>query len=127
MISATVMDYVWAIIVGGAICVIGQLLMDVGKLTPAHTMSSLVVGGAILGGTEYNGQSLYDRLIEVAGAGASVPISSFGNALVKGALTELERDGIIGVLTGIFDLTSAGITAAIVFSFLAALVAKPKG
>lgn len=120
-------DYFWAFLIGGVICVAGQLMMDVLKLTPAHTMSTLVVSGAILGGISFQGQSIYDRLIDVAGAGASVPISSFGNALVKGALQELEKDGVIGVLTGIFHLTSAGITAAIVFSFLAAVVSRPKG
>lgn len=111
-----------AFLVGGGICVIGQIMMDVFKLTPAHTTSTLVVVGAILGGL-----GLYDPLIKFAGAGASVPISSFGNSLVKGALVEAQRDGLIGVLTGIFDLTSAGITAAIVFGFLAAIVFKPRG
>ncbi len=114
--------FIIAFIVGGAICVIGQLLMDVFKLTPAHTTVSLVVAGAVLGGL-----GLYDPLIEFAGAGASVPISSFGNSLVQGAITESERSGIIGVLTGIFEVTSAGISAAIIFAFLSSLVFKPKG
>lgn len=111
-----------AFIVGGAICVVGQLMMDIFRLTPAHTMSTLVVVGAILGGL-----GLYEPLIKFAGAGASVPISSFGNALVKGALTEAEKTGVIGVLTGIFEVTSAGISAAIIFGFMASLVFKPKG
>ena len=111
-----------AFLVGGGICVIGQLMMDVLKLTPAHTMCSLVVAGAVLGGL-----GLYEPLIEFAGAGASVPISSFGNALVKGALAEAERHGIVGVLTGIFEITSAGISAAIIFGFMAALIFKSKG
>ncbi|QGU00222.1 Stage V sporulation protein AE1 (SpoVAE1) [Candidatus Syntrophocurvum alkaliphilum] len=111
-----------AFLVGGAICVIGQLLMDVAKLTPAHTMVTLVVSGAVLGGF-----GLYEPLIEFAGAGASVPISSFGNSLVQGALAEADRNGIIGVLTGIFEVTSAGISAAIIFGFIAALLFKPKG
>ena len=115
-------QFLWAFIVGGAICVIGQLMMDVLKLTPAHTISTLVVVGAVLGGL-----GLYEPLIKFAGAGASVPISSFGNSLVKGALSEAERSGIIGVLTGIFEVTSAGISAAIIFGFLAAMVFKPKG
>jgi stage V sporulation protein AE len=116
------MQYVWAFIVGGGICLIGQLLFDVAKLTPAHTMSLLVVVGAIIDGFGW-----YDPLIKFAGAGATVPITSFGNALVHGALSELQRDGWIGVITGIFEVTSAGISAAIIFSFLAALVVKPKG
>ena len=114
--------FIWAFIVGGGICVIGQLMLDVLKLTPAHTMSTLVVVGAVLGGL-----GLYEPLIKFAGAGATVPISSFGNALVKGALMEAQRDGIIGVLTGIFEVTSAGISAAIIFGFLGSLVFRPKG
>lgn len=116
------MQYLWAFIVGGGICIIGQLLFDVAKLTPAHTMSLLVVAGAVVDGLGW-----YEPLIKFAGAGATVPITSFGNSLVHGALTELQRDGWIGVITGIFEVTSAGISAAIVFSFLAALVVKPKG
>jgi stage V sporulation protein AE len=81
-----------------------------------------VVSGSILGGF-----GLYDKLIEFAGAGASVPISSFGNQLVKGALQEAHQTGLIGVLTGIFEVTSAGISAAIIFAFLSALIFKPKG
>jgi stage V sporulation protein AE len=116
------MPYLWAFLVGGAICVVGQLLFDVAKLTPAHTMATLVVAGAVL-----DAFGLYDPLIDFAGAGATVPITSFGNALVHGALTELQKDGWIGVITGIFTVTSAGVSAAIVFSFLAALVVRPKG
>ena len=114
--------FIWAFIIGGAICVVGQILMDGFKLTPAHTMSTLVVIGAILGGL-----GLYEPLVKFAGAGASVPISSFGNQLVKGALQEAEQTGIIGVLTGIFEVTSAGISAAIIFGFLASLIFKPRG
>lgn len=116
------MQFLWAFLVGGLICVIGQLLFDWAKLTPAHTMSLLVVIGAIV-----DGVGLYEPLIEFAGAGATVPITSFGNALVHGALAELKRDGIIGVVTGIFEVTSAGISSAIIFSFLAALIFRPKG
>lgn len=118
----TLEKFLWAFIVGGTICVIGQLMMDVLKLTPAHTMSTLVVAGAILGGL-----GLYEPLIKFAGAGASVPISSFGNSLVKGALAEAERTGLIGVLTGIFEVTSAGVSAAIIFGFMGALIFRPKG
>ncbi len=100
----------------------GQIMFDVLKLSPAHTMSSLVVIGAIVDGLGW-----YDPFIEFAGAGASVPITSFGNALVHGALAELKTQGWIGLITGIFEVTSAGISAAIIFSFLAALLFKPKG
>ena len=93
--------FIWAFLIGGSICVIGQLLMDGLRLTPAHTMCVFVVAGAILGGF-----GLYDPLVKFAGAGATVPICSFGNSLVKGAITEAEQFGIIGVLTGIFEITS---------------------
>ncbi|MVO99504.1 MULTISPECIES: stage V sporulation protein AE [Paenibacillus] len=116
------MQFLWAFLIGGAICVIGQLMMDLGKLTPAHTMTTLVVAGAIL-----DGFGLYDPLVRFAGAGASVPITSFGNALVHGAIKELQSSGWIGVITGIFKVTSAGISSAIIFSFLAALFVRPKG
>ena len=116
------MQFLWAFLVGGAICVIGQLLIDVLRMTPAHAMSTLVVLGAVVDGLGW-----YEPLIEFAGAGATVPITSFGNALVHGALAELERDGIIGVVTGIFEVTSAGISSAIIFSFFAALFFRPKG
>ncbi|MDN9009471.1 stage V sporulation protein AE [Brevibacillus laterosporus] len=113
--------FIWAFIVGGIICVIGQLLMDVAKLTPAHTMSTLVVVGAIMDGLGW-----YEPLIKWAGAGVTVPITSFGNALVHGAMAEMQRDGIVGIITGIFEVTSAGISAAIIFGFLGAVVFKPK-
>ena len=116
------MIFLWAFLVGGAICVLGQICFDVFKLTPAHTMTLLVVLGAIVDGLGW-----YDPLIQFAGAGASVPITSFGNALVHGALQELESNGWIGIITGIFEVTSAGISAAIIFSFLAAMFVKPKG
>lgn len=96
--------------------------MDGFKLTPAHTMTVLVVSGAIVGGF-----GLYQPLIDFAGAGATVPITSFGNSLVNGAISEAKREGLVGIITGIFEITSAGISASIVFSFLAALLFKPKG
>ncbi|GGG86490.1 MULTISPECIES: stage V sporulation protein AE [Paenibacillus] len=116
------MQFLWAFVIGGAICVIGQLMFDLFKLTPAHTMATLVVIGAIIDGIGW-----YEPLVAFAGAGATVPITSFGNALVHGALTELEKSGWIGVISGIFKVTSAGVSAAIIFSFLAALVVRPKG
>jgi stage V sporulation protein AE len=116
------MIFFWAFVIGGLICVIGQLLMDIGKLTPAHTMSALVVAGAILDGLGW-----YEPLIKFAGAGATVPITSFGNALVHGAMQEMQSDGVIGIITGIFEVTSAGISAAIIFGFLGSLMFKPHG
>ncbi|MDF2681333.1 MAG: spoVAE [Brevibacillus sp.] len=116
------MTFFWAFLVGGTICLIGQFLMDVVKLTPAHTMSSLVVAGAVL-----DGVGLYEPLIKFAGAGATVPITSFGNALVHGAMAEAEQHGLAGIVTGIFEVTSAGISAAIVFGFFMAVLFRPKG
>ncbi|MED4582566.1 stage V sporulation protein AE [Brevibacillus choshinensis] len=116
------MTFFWAFLVGGTICLIGQFLMDVVKLTPAHTMSSLVVAGAVL-----DGVGLYDPLIKFAGAGATVPITSFGNALVHGAMAEADKNGVVGIITGIFEVTSAGISAAIVFGFFMAMFFRPKG
>jgi stage V sporulation protein AE len=116
------MQFVWAFVIGGGICVFGQICFDWFKLTPAHTMTLLVVLGAIV-----DGVGLYEPFIEFAGAGATVPITSFGNALVHGALSELKANGWVGIMTGIFEVSSAGISATIVFSFLAALLVKPKG
>lgn len=114
--------YITAFIVGGLICVIGQLLFDVAKLTPAHTLCLLVVAGSVL-----DGFGLYEPLIDFAGAGATIPITSFGNSLTHGAMAEAEKHGLIGVLTGMFEVTSSGISAAIIFGFIASLIFKSKG
>ena len=114
--------FFWAFVVGGLICVFGQLMFDIVKLTPAHTMSLLVVIGAVL-----DGFGLYEPLIDFAGAGATIPITSFGNSLVHGALQEAEQHGLVGVLTGMFEITSSGISAAVIFGFIGALIFKPKG
>jgi len=116
------MIFLKAFFVGGLICAMAQLLIDLTPLTPAHVLTVLVVSGGILSGV-----GIYGPLVKWAGAGASVPITSFGHQLVQGALVELESNGIIGVLGGIFDLTSAGITAAIIFGFFSALIFDPKG
>lgn len=113
--------YPMAFLVGGGICALAQLVLDLTTLTPGHVLSGLTVIGGILGGL-----GLYDPLIRVAGGGATMPICSFGNALVKGAISEAERSGPIGILTGMFELTSNGIAAAIVFAFLVALIFNPK-
>lgn len=120
--SITWTTYVWAFLVGGAICAVGQVLMDSLKLPQGHVMVVLVVSGAVLAGLGW-----YDPLVRLAGAGATVPITSFGNAIVQGAMAEAERHGLIGILSGIFEVTSSGVSAAILFAFLAALFARPKG
>lgn len=116
------LSFFWAFVVGGLICVLGQIMFDVFKLTPGHTLSILVVAGAVL-----DGLGLYEPLIAFAGAGATVPITSFGNSLVHGALEEASKHGLVGVLTGMFEVTSSGISAAIVFGFIGAILFKPKG
>ncbi|WP_026570546.1 MULTISPECIES: stage V sporulation protein AE [Sediminibacillus] len=116
------MMFFWAFVVGGLICVIGQLMFDILKLTPGHTLSILVVIGALL-----DGFGLYEPLIDFAGAGATVPITSFGNSLVHGAMQEADQHGLIGVVTGMFEMTSSGITSAIIFGMIGAILFKPKG
>ncbi len=114
--------YIFAFLVGGAFALVGQLFLDFSRLSPGHILSGLTVLGGILGGL-----GLYEKLIDFAGAGATMPISSFGNALVQGAILEAERSGIIGVLTGMFELTSTGITSAIIFAFMVAVFFNPRG
>ncbi|OOE10515.1 stage V sporulation protein AE [Fictibacillus arsenicus] len=116
------MEFLWAFIVGGLICVVGQLMMDILKLTPAHVTTSFVVIGALL-----DAFGIYDNLIKFAGAGATVPITSFGHSLLHGAMAAADEHGFIGIAMGIFELTSAGISSAILFGFLVAVIFEPKG
>lgn len=115
------MDYVKAFIVGGLICVIGQILIDKTKLTSARILVLFVVMGCILGGL-----GLYEPIVNFAGAGATVPLPGFGYNLAKGVMKEVDEVGILGVLTGGIKASAAGITAAIVFAFLASLIFNPK-
>ena len=115
------MDYISAFIVGGIICVIGQILIDVTKLTPGRILVVFVVIGAILGAFGW-----YDKLIEIGGAGATVPLPSFGNALSKAAIKEVKEIGLLGAFTGGIKGAAAGITAAIFFGYLMALIFNPK-
>jgi len=115
------MDLLWAFIIGGAICVVGQLLIDLTKLTPARILVIFVVVGCILGGIGW-----YQRLVDFAGAGASVPLPGFGNILAQGVKRAVDERGLIGVITGGFTAMAGGVTVAIVFGYLAALFASPK-
>lgn len=115
------MDYVKAFIVGGLFCVIGQILIDKTSLTPARILVTYVVAGVIL---QIFGW--YQKLIDFAGAGASVPLTGFGYTLCKGVKKALSEDGFLGVLTGGFTAGAAGIAAEVIFSVLAALIFKPK-
>lgn len=105
----------------GFICMISQIILDNSKLTPGHITSILVVLGAFL-----DSFSIYDQIIKVVGGGAMVPITSFGHSLIHGALGKTNQYGILGILMGMFDLTATGITAAIIFSFVFALIFRPK-
>ena len=115
------MEYLKAFVVGGLICVIGQLLIDYTKLTPARILTGFVVSGVLLSAV-----GLYGPFAEFAGAGATVPLTGFGAALAKGVREAVDRDGLLGVLTGGLTASSAGITAAMVFGLIAALISKPK-
>ena len=115
------MDYISAFIVGGIICVIGQILIDVTKLTPGRILVVFVVLGAILGAFGW-----YDKLIDIGGAGATVPLPSFGNSLAKAAIKEVKEIGILGAFTGGIKGGAAGITASIFFGYLMALIFNPK-
>ncbi len=115
------MDYLKAFLVGGLICLIGQLLIDKTKLTPARILVSYVVLGVAL-----TGFGIYERLVDFAGAGATVPLTGFGYALAKGVEKAVAENGLIGALTGGLTATAGGITAAILFGLLASLLSKPR-
>lgn len=110
-----------AFLVGGAFCVIGQLLIDKTRLTPARILTSYVVAGVILGAV-----GVYQPLADWAGAGACVPLTGFGNTLAKGVLEAVAESGVLGAFTGGITASAAGIAAAIFFGFLVALIFKPK-
>ena len=115
------MDYVKALLVGGLFCLIGQILVDKTKLTPARILVGYVVVGVILGALE-----LYQPIIDFAGAGASVPLTGFGATLAKGVKEAIDESGALGILTGGMKATAAGITAAILFGLAAGILFKPK-
>ena len=108
-------------VVGGAICIIGQILIDKTKLTPARILVIFVTTGAILGGL-----GLYKYVVDFAGAGATVPLTGFGYNLSKGAIEAVRSDGLIGAFTGGIKAAAGGIAAAIFFGYMASLIAKPK-
>jgi len=115
------MDFVKAFLIGGAICCLGQILIDKTKLTSARILVMFVVAGVVLGGL-----GVYPRLAEFAGAGATVPLPGFGNLLATGVMREVDSHGALGILTGGIKAAAAGIMAAVLFSFAAALVFEPK-
>lgn len=115
-------EYMMAFAVGGLICVVGQLLMDLTKLTPAHVLVTFVVLGAVLGGF-----GLYQPLVELGGAGATVPLTGFGNSLAAGVIEAVDKQGALGIFSGALSATAAGVMAAIVFGFTMSVLFNPKG
>lgn len=108
-------------VVGGGICIIGQILIDKTKLTPARILVIFVTTGAILGGL-----GIYKYVVDFAGAGATVPLTGFGYNLSKGAIEAVRSDGLIGAFTGGIKAAAGGISAAIFFGYIASLISKPK-
>lgn len=115
------MDYIKAFLVGGFLCMVGQILIDKTKLTPARILVSYVVIGVILGGT-----GIYQYIVDFAGAGATVPLTGFGYSIAKGVKEAVQEDGLIGALTGGLKATAGGITAAILAGLIAAFLFKAK-
>ncbi len=115
------MDYVLAFVVGGLLCVVGQLLIDLTKLTPARILVAYVVLGVILSAV-----GVYEPFVNWAGAGASVPLTGFGHLLAKGVLEDVQKFGLLGAFTGGLRASAAGISAALFFGLIVALIFKPK-
>jgi len=115
------MEYLKAFLCGGVLCIIGQVLIDKTTLTPAKILVSYVTAGVFLSGV-----GVYQYLVDWGGAGATVPLTGFGHLLAKGVRKAVEQDGVLGALTGGSTAAAGGITAAIFFGFLIALICKPK-
>lgn len=115
------MMFLKAFVIGGLICVIGQLLIDLTKLTPARILVLFVCLGVLLGGL-----GVYQPLIDFAGAGATIPLTGFGAALAKGVKEAVQRDGFLGIITGGFQACAAGVTVAMLSGLVVAMICKPK-
>lgn len=113
------MDYLWAFLVGGAICVVGQVLIDFTKMTPARILVLFVTLGVLL-----TAVGLYEPLVKFAGAGATVPLTGFGYLMAKGTVEAIREHGFLGIFSGGVTASAAGIAAAVFFGYLAALVSK---
>lgn len=113
--------YIYAFLFCGFICMLGQLILDNTKLTPGHVTSLFVIIGALL-----DVSGIYDKIVLYCGAGAIIPITSFGHLLIHGAMDMANENGILGLSLGVFNLTSAGISVAVVCAFFLALVFKPR-
>ena len=115
------LTYIWAFVIGGGICAVGQILIDKTKMTPARILVLFVSAGVVL-----TALGLYQKLAEIGGAGATVPLTGFGYSLAKGAFKDVDQYGLLGAFTGGIKAAAAGITAAIFFGFLASLIFAPK-
>lgn len=115
------MQLIRVFVVGGLICVIGQVLIDKTKLTPARILVIFVTAGTILGGL-----GIYQHLVNFAGCGATVPLTGFGNTLAKGAIEGVKQYGLVGAFIGGVKASAGGIAAAVFFGYLASLISKPK-
>jgi len=115
------MDYLKAFVVGGLICVIGQILIDKTKMTPGRILVMFLVIGCLLGGI-----GVYDSFVDFAGAGAKIPLPGFGYLLSKGVMDEVDKSGLIGVLTGGLKAAAAGISAAVLSGLVMAACFNPK-
>ena len=115
------LPYLWAFLIGGSFCVVAQILIDRTKLTPARILVIYVVMGVLLGAV-----GLYEPLVSFAGAGATTPLTGFGTLIAKGVREAVDETGLLGALTGGFKAAAGGITAALVFGYLACLFSKGK-
>jgi stage V sporulation protein AE len=118
--EVNLVDYLWAFVIGGAICVVGQLLIDFTKMTPARILVLFVTLGVLL-----TGVGLYEPLVKFAGAGATVPLTGFGYLMAKGTVEAIKEHGFLGIFSGGVTAAAAGIAAAVFFGYLAALISKP--
>jgi stage V sporulation protein AE len=115
------MNYLWAFIIGGAFCVVAQILLDKTSLTPARILVGYVVAGVFLGAV-----GIYPRILDLAGAGASVPLTGFGNVIAEGVRQSVDERGLIGALSGPLTAASVGTAAALCFAFVASLIFHSK-
>lgn len=115
------MELVKAFIIGGLICVVGQILMDTTNLTPGRILVIFVTLGAVLGAF-----GIYDKIVDFAGAGATIPLPGFGNSLARSAIKEVDSAGLLGAFTGGVKGTAGGVTASIFFGYMMALIFNPK-
>ena len=115
------MEFLWSFLIGGAICAIGQLLIDLTKLTPARILTIYVCAGVVL-----TALGLYEHIVDFAGAGATVPLTGFGYSLANGVNEAIKEDGVVGILTGPLTATSAGITVALISGVIVSICTRSK-